>query len=122
MANIDAPRFQNEDAAFQYLEGIRWPNGPVCPHCGLIDQAYTLKRPHLYRCKAKECRKDFTVRVATIFEDAPLPLHKWLLAAYLVCASKKGISSHQLHRMLGVTYKTAWFMSHRLREAMKEGG
>lgn len=118
MCAIDQPHFKDEQAAFAYLENIRWPNGPVCPHCGVVDHAYASKRFGRYRCAEKECRKDFTVRVGTVFEDSPIKLHKWLLAAYLVCSSKKGISSHQLHRMLGVTYKTAWFMSHRLREAM----
>ena len=119
MAAIDQKHFQDEAEAFSYLEGVRWPNGPVCPHCGTIGNAYGLtSRIGLYRCGEKECRKDFTVRVGTVFEDSPIKLHKWLLAAYLVCASKKGISAKQLERMLGVTYKTAWFMSHRLREAM----
>jgi transposase-like protein len=117
MCAIDQPHFKDDDAAFAYLEGIRWPQGPVCAHCGTINHAYALKN-HRYRCGSKGCRKDFSVRVGTVFEDSPIKLHKWLLAAYLVCSSKKGISSHQLHRMLGVTYKTAWFMSHRLREAM----
>jgi transposase-like protein len=119
VAAIDQKHFQDEAEAFSYLEGVRWPNGPVCPHCGTIGNAYGLtSRMGLYRCGEKECRKDFTVRVGTVFEDSPIKLHKWLLAAYLVCASKKGISAKQLERMLGVTYKTAWFMSHRLREAM----
>lgn len=119
MCAIDQPHFQDEQKAFAYLESVRWPEGPVCAHCGTIGTAYALKsRVGLYRCAEKACRKDFTVRVGTVFEDSPIKLHKWLLAAYLVCSSKKGISSHQLHRMLGVTYKTAWFMSHRLREAM----
>lgn len=119
MAAIDQKHFQDEAEAFRYLESVRWPHGPVCPHCGTINNAYGLtSRIGLYRCGEKECRKDFTVRVGTVFEDSPIKLHKWLLAAYLVCASKKGISAKQLERMLGVTYKTAWFMSHRLREAM----
>lgn len=119
MAAIDQKHFQDEAEAFKYLEAARWPDGPVCAHCGTIGTAYALKsRLGLYRCAEKACRKDFTVRVGTVFEDSPIKLHKWLLAAYLVCASKKGISSKQLERMLGVTYKTAWFMSHRLREAM----
>jgi transposase-like protein len=119
VAAIDQKHFQDEAEAFSYLESVRWPNGPVCPHCGTINTAYSLKsRIGLYRCGEKVCRKDFTVRVGTVFEDSPIKLHKWLLAAYLVCASKKGISAKQLERMLGVTYKTAWFMSHRLREAM----
>lgn len=118
MSAIEQPHFQDEAKAFKYLEAVRWPTGPVCPHCGTINHAYALKQLGRYRCAEKACRKDFTVRVGTVFEDSPIKLHKWLLAAYLVCSSKKGISSHQLHRMLGVTYKTAWFMSHRLREAM----
>ena len=119
MATIDQKHFQDEAEAFSYLELVRWPNGPVCPHCGTINNAYALKsRLGLHRCGEKACRKDFTVRVGTVFGDSPIKLHKWLLAAYLVCASKKGISAKQLERMLGVTYKTAWFMSHRLREAM----
>ena len=119
MATIDQKHFQDEAEAFSYLESVCWPNGPICPHCGTINSAYGLtSRVGLYRCGEKDCRKDFTVRVGTVFEDSPIKLHKWLLAAYLVCASKKGISAKQLERMLGVSYKTAWFMSHRLREAM----
>ncbi|MGH8541224.1 MAG: IS1595 family transposase [Stenotrophobium sp.] len=122
MSSINQPHFQNEEAAFKYLEGIRWPTGPVCPKCGVINHAYSLRKTGTYRCAEKGCRKDFTVRIGTVFEDSPIKLHKWLMAAFLVCASKKGMSSHQIHRMLGVTYKTAWFMTHRLREAMKEVG
>jgi transposase-like protein len=119
VAAIDQKHFQDEAEAFAYLESVCWPEGPVCPHCGTINTAYGLtSRLGLYRCGEKECRKDFTVRVGTVFEDSPIKLHKWLLAAYLVCASKKGISAKQLERMLGVSYKTAWFMAHRLREAM----
>ncbi len=121
MSKLSAPHFTNEDAAREYLEKLRWPNGPVCPHCGVVDKAYATKRPGKYRCAEKECRKDFTVKVGTVFEDSKIPLHKWLLAAYLLCSSKKGMSSHQLHRTLEVTYKTAWFMTHRIRETMKTG-
>ena len=121
-ADMTAPHFQNADAARQHLERIRWPDGPVCPHCGVIGKVYPIKvktaRPGLYKCGS--CRKQFTVTVGTLFERSRIPLHKWLIAVHLLCASKKGISSHQLHRMLGLTYKTAWFMSHRIREAMKE--
>jgi transposase-like protein len=120
MSAFDAPHFHDDEAAFTYLEGIRWPTGAVCPHCGVVGHSYKTKRVGVYRCAEKECRKDFTVRVGTVFEDSPVKLHKWLLAAYLICASKKGMSAHQLHRMLGVTYKTAWFMTHRLRKAMEE--
>ncbi len=116
-----ATYFENEDAARAYLEALRWPNGPICPKCGTAAKPYSLKGGK-YRCSDKDCRADFTVRVGTVFESSHIPLHKWLLAAYLLCSSKKGISSHQIHRMMGVTYKTAWFMTHRIREAMREGG
>jgi len=121
MCKLDAAHFHDDEAARQYLEVILWPEGPVCPHCGSINNAYTTKRIGKYRCAEKECRSDFTVTVGTVFERSKIPLHKWLLASFLLCASKKGMSSHQLHRVLGVTYKTAWFMTHRLREAMKDG-
>lgn len=121
MSKLSAPQFTNEDAARTYLEALRWPNGPVCPHCGTVDKAYATKRPGKYRCASKGCRKDFTVKVGTVFEASHIPLHQWLLAAYLLCSSKKGMSSHQLHRTLDVTYKTAWFMTHRIREAMRSG-
>src|SRR6266550_3707620 len=114
-------RFQDAKAAATYLESIRWPNGPECPHCGENERKpYPLKSEtrKLYKCAA--CRKQYTVTVGTIFEGSHIGLHKWLLAFYLLCSSKKGMSAHQLHRMLGVTYKTAWFMCHRVREAMKE--
>lgn len=121
---FDQPRFIDEQAAREHLESIRWPNGPVCPHCGAVDRITKLQgqshRSGLYECG--HCRDQFTVTVGTVFERSHIPLHKWLMAATLMAASKKGISSHQLHRMLGVTYKTAWFMTHRLREAMKESG
>lgn len=114
-------RFTDEDAARQHLEKLQWPAGPVCPHCGVIDRASAIKggRKGLWFCNA--CRMQFTVTVGTIFERSKIPLHTWLYANHLLCSSKKGISSHQLSRMLGVTYKTAWFMSHRIREAMREG-
>lgn len=118
MCTLNEPRFHNDDAARQYLEATLWPLGPVCPHCGSIDNAYATKRIGKYRCAEKECRKDFTVTVGSVFERSKIALHKWLLASFLLCSSKKGMSAHQLHRTLGVTYKTAWFMAHRLREAM----
>ncbi len=121
MCKLDAPHFHDEEAAFKYLEAIRWPQGPVCSKCGVVGHAYKTKKAGVYRCAEKGCRKDFTVRIGTVFEESPINLHKWLLAAYLICASKKGMSSKQLERMLDVTYKTAWFMTHRLREAMKSG-
>ena len=121
---FDQPRFTDPAAARAHLESVRWPNGPVCPHCGAVDRITTLKgkshRPGLYECG--HCRDQFTITVGTVFERSKIPLHKWLLAATLFAASKKGMSAHQLHRMLGVTYKTAWFMAHRLREAMKDEG
>jgi transposase-like protein len=120
--SLDNEIFQDETKAREYLESIRWPNGPICPHCGSVEKMYTLKgeahRPGLYKCAA--CRKQFSVTVGTLFERSHIPLHKWLMAVHLLCASKKGHSSHQIHRMLGVTYKTAWFMTHRIREAMKD--
>jgi transposase-like protein len=122
--NLSAPQFQNPEAARQYLEAQVWPNGPVCPHCGVLGDHYPLKgkstRPGLYKCK--DCREPFTVTVGTVFERSKISLNKWLMATYLLCSSKKGISTHQLHRTLGVTYKSAWFMTHRIREAMKSSG
>jgi len=106
------------------LESIHWPHGPFCPHCGNADPARIKKlegkstRPGVHKCN--ECRKPFSVTVGTVFERSHIPLNKWVLASHLYAASKKGMSAHQLHRMLGVTYKTAWFMAHRIREAMKE--
>ncbi len=115
--------FQNEDAAYTKLESIVWPNGAVCPHCGCTDRMKrmggTATRPGLYKCYA--CRKQSRVTVGTVFESSHVKLHVWLQAAYLMCSSKKGISSNQLARTLGVTVKTGWFMSHRLREAMASG-
>src|SRR6476646_2075233 len=127
-ANLSAlgKHFSDEDAARELLESLRWPNGAACPHCG-GDNPYKLtpkatsKRPGrkgLYKCRA--CRKQFTVTVGTIFESSHVPISKWLLAIHLLSASKKGMSAHQLHRMLDVTYRAAWFMAHRLRHAMKD--
>jgi transposase-like protein len=116
-----AERFPDSLKAAEYLESIRWPNGPVCPHCGESERRpYALKSKtrRLWKCAA--CRKQYTVTVGTIFESSHIPLHKWLWAFFLLCSSKKGMSAHQLHRMLGITYKSAWFMAHRIREAMKE--
>lgn len=116
-------RFSDPQVAAEYLEAIRWPDGPICPHCGESERkAYRLNvkgtKRRVWKCAA--CRKQFTVMVGTIFEDSHIPLNKWLAAFSLLCSSKKGISAHQLHRMLGVTYKTAWFMAHRIREAMTQ--
>jgi transposase-like protein len=114
-------RFQDPFAAADYLESIRWPEGPVCPHCGVLDaKHYRLKHATRKLWKCRSCRKQFTVTVGTIFEGSHIGLHKWLLAFYLLCSSKKGMSAHQLHRMLGITYKSAWFMAHRIRYAMEQ--
>jgi transposase-like protein len=119
---------QDEAAAFEVLEAIVWHQGPVCPHCGCMGRIAPLKgvrdkkgRERLGLKKCYDCRKQFTVRKGTLFEDSPIPLHVWFQASFLMCSSKKGVSSNQLHRTLGVTLQTAWFMSHRLREAMRTG-
>ena len=122
MAVLSHPRFHDEAEAFKWVEAMLWPNGPVCPFCGHTGKFYELStRPGVRKCGNKECRKQFTVRVGTIFESSHIPLTKWLQAIHLMCSSKKGVSSHQLHRTLEVTYKTAWFLSHRIREAMRLG-
>ena len=121
---LSQPHFQNEEKAFAYVEARVWPEGPVCPHCGGVERISKMQgqstRLGLYKCY--QCRKPFTVRMGTIFESSHVPLHIWLQAMYLIVGSKKGISSHQLARTLGLTVKTAWFLSHRIREAMREGG
>lgn len=128
-AILNQPQFQDADKAREYLEALRWPNGAICPHCGNVDQEriYAVTpnpekkiRAGLYKCQ--ECKQQFTVTVGTLFADSKVALNKWLQAAYLMASSKKGISAKQLERMLGVTYKTAWFMAHRIREAMASGG
>jgi transposase-like protein len=121
MSVLSAPHFHDEAAAYKELEASLWPHGPVCPRCGGLDRITAVKggRIGLYRCGP--CKRQFTVKVGTVFEASHVPLHMWLQAAYLMCSSKKGISSHQLMRTLDVQYKTAWFMTHRLREAMKSG-
>jgi transposase-like protein len=125
MFELTNPVYCDADKARDYLEAIQWPNGPVCPHCGNVDQATIAKvqgkkqshRAGLYYCNA--CKDQFTVTVGTVFERSHIPLNKWILASHLMAASKKGVSAHQLMRTLGLTYKSAWFMAHRLREAMK---
>lgn len=126
-----AQKYSDNDKARELLESLRWPDGPVCPHCandGKSKSIYTITpkadsdrpaRKGLYKCGA--CRKQFTVTVGTIFEDSHIPIGKWLMAIFLLCSSKKGMSAHQLHRMLDITYKSAWFMAHRIRFAMGEG-
>lgn len=121
MCDLTNPAFTDEDKAREYLEASRWPDGAVCPHCGQIDTVSKLggksMGPGWYHCS--ECREKFTVRVGTLYERSHIPLHKWLLATHLIVASKKGMSSLQLSRMLGISYKSAWFMTHRIRETMK---
>ncbi len=121
MSILSAPHFHDEEAAYEFVEAHVWPDGRVCPHCGAFDSSGKLKgkstRIGTYKCYA--CRKPFTVKVGTIFKASHVQLHIWLQAIFLVCASKKGISANQLHRTLGVTLKTAWFMGHRIREAMR---
>jgi transposase-like protein len=121
---LSHPRFQDEQAAYDWVEAHLWPHGPQCPRCGGLDRNTKLNgkstRIGVYKCK--DCRKPYTVKVGTIFEDSHIPMRMWLQAIALLAASKKGISSNQLHRMLGITLKSAWFMSHRIREAMRVGG
>ncbi len=121
--NITDPIFTDADKAREHLESILWPDGPVCPRCGVMEDRITkLKgkstRPGVYKCK--DCRKPFSVTIGTVMERSKIPLNKWVLAAHLMSSSKKGMSAHQLHRMLGTTYETAWFLAHRLREAMTD--
>jgi transposase-like protein len=122
MCDLTAPIFHDEDKAREHLEALRWPNGPVCPHCGVEGSAKAMKskttRKGLYQCNA--CREPFTVTVGTVMEASPVKLHKWVLAFHLMAARKKGISAHQLHRTIGVPYKTAWFMEHRICAAMTD--
>ena len=134
MSVLSAPYMHDEVAAFAHVESILWTNGPVCPHCGVVDRAYRLEgvrtkpskknpegkvRHGLWKCR--ECKGQFTVRKGTIFEESHIELHLWLQAIHLMVSSKKGISSHQLHRVLGITYKSAWFLTHRIRECMRDG-
>ena len=124
MSVLSRPEFHNEEAAYAYVEARIWADGRVCPHCGVVGKSSKMggksTRVGAYKCYA--CRKPFTVKIGTIFEASHVAMNLWLQAIYLMCASKKGISSNQLHRTLGVTLKTAWFMSHRIREAMRDDG
>jgi len=121
---LSQPHFHNEEAAYEFVEARIWPRGAICPHCGGVDRNKKLEgkstRIGVYKCY--DCRKPFTVKVGTIFEASHIPLRLWLQAIFLISSSKKGVSSNQLHRTLGITLKSAWFMSHRIREAMREDG
>jgi len=121
MSILKQAHFHNEAAAVARLEAIIWPEGPVCPHCGGTERITPVKGGRIGLKRCGQCKAQFTAKVRTVFEDSKVPLHKWFQAAHLLASSKKGISAHQLHRTLGVTYKTAWFMAHRLREAMRSG-
>ena len=116
------PHFQNDEAARAMLESILWPDGPVCAHCGVVNHSYKTKRPGVFRCAEKVCRKDFSVTMKTVMERSHIALHKWLQAFHLMASSKKGVSAHQLHRTLSIGYEAAWFMAHRIRESMRAGG
>jgi transposase-like protein len=120
--DLTNPIFTDQEAARKHFEAIRWPNGPHCPYCGVVDRIAPLggnsMGPGWYHCK--DCRKKFTAAVGTLYERSHIPMTKWLLATHLMCASKKGMSAHQLHRMIGLPYKTAWFMAQRIREGMRE--
>jgi transposase-like protein len=124
MSVLSKPYFHDEAKAFEYLESVLWADGIVCPHCGVVGgRVYELKgkRTRLGLKKCGECRQQFTVKVGTVFEHGRMPLNKMLQAVYLMTCSKKGISAHQLHRTLEITYKSAWFLAHRIREAMRSG-
>jgi len=119
--NITDPIYSDENKAREHFEAVQWPDGPICPHCGVIDQATKLEgestRPGVWKCRA--CEKPFSVTVGTVFERSHIPLNKWLYAMHALASGKKGVSAHQLHRQLGLSYQSAWFMCHRIREAMK---
>ncbi len=122
-AILQNPIFTDTDKARQWLEARIWASGRPCPHCGVVDNSTALQgskhRPGVYQCNA--CREQFTVTVGTVFERSKIPLCKWLAALFLMVSSKKGVSAHQVHRLLGISYKSTWFMMHRLREAMRSG-
>jgi transposase-like protein len=125
MSILSRPYFHDEAKAFEHLESQLWVDGVICPHCGTVGTATKLHgekhRLGVWKCNEKDCRKQFTVKVGTVFEHGRMPLHKMLQAVYLMSSSKKGISAHQLHRTLDITYKSAWFLAHRIREAMVDG-
>lgn len=121
MTTFNEPQHQTEEAARKWFEDLRWPDGVVCPHCGTIGKAYARSKPGLYRCAEKECRKDFSVTTKSVMESSHIPLRLWAQCFTLLCSSKKGMSAHQVHRTLKITYKSAWFLCHRIREAMRSG-
>src|SRR5437660_1535914 len=127
VSNLQNPIFHDDKRARTWLEARAWAEGALCPRCGNTDQDQITKlrgkahRPGVYQCNEPTCRQQFTVTVGTIFERSKIPLSKWLAALFLITASKKGISAHQMHRMLKISYKSTWFMMHRLREAMRIG-
>jgi transposase-like protein len=126
MSVLSRPYFHDEQAAFTFVEAIIWPQGPVCPHCGGFERITAItpnpaKRIRFGLKRCGQCKGQFTVRMGTIFEESKLPMTKWLQAIFLMTASKKGVSAHQLHRTLEITYKSAWFLAHRIREAMRSG-
>src|SRR5437868_12509848 len=123
-SSLLAPHFHSEEAAYAYVEARLWPEGPTCPHCGGVERISKMggKSTRIGTYKCYQCRKPFTVKVGTIFEASHVPMRHWLQAIFLMSSSKKGISSNQLHRTLGCTLKTAWFISHRIREAMRVTG
>jgi len=122
MSVLSRPYFYDEAAAFAHLESVLWTDGPVCPHCGSVSgKHYNLAKTRIGLRRCSDCRKQFTVKVGMVFESAHIPLHKMLQAVCLMCSSKKGVSAHQLHRVLEITYKSAWFLAHRIREATRYG-
>ena len=124
MTDLTNPIYSDNDAARRHLESIRWPDGPYCPHCGELENVHGMEgeshAPGL--CYCRSCRMKFSVTVGTVFERSHIPLSKWLFAVDLMASSKKGVSAHQMHRTLNITYKSAWFLAHRIREAMRSGG
>src|SRR5260370_19652 len=121
-SHFNAPHFQSPEAAREYLEALRWGSEHVCRPGGVVNASVAPKKPGFYRCRVKPCRKGFSVTTKSVMESSHIKLNVWLQAFFLMASSKKGISSHQLHRALGITYKSAWFLTHRIREAMRAGG
>lgn len=122
MVKLSDPQFHDDDAARLHFEEMRWGGSVACPHCGVIGEATETSRRGRYRCNAKGCRKDFSVTTGTVMESSHIRLSHWAWTFYQMCASKKGVSAHQVHRSLGITYRSAWFLCHRVRLAMTTGG